>query len=85
MEKPKLYSNEEWSIDFLGAKFVLGDFSDFWLATILGLLAYAVLFGIYILLLHAKGQRYDKKSTTPILILLPLALIISGAAKFLIF
>lgn len=85
MEQLKVESNEEWSIDFLGARFVLGNFSDFWLATILGLLAYAVLFGVYGALLHAIGRRYNRKSAAPILILLPLALIIGGIAKSWLF
>lgn len=73
-----------WSIDFLGAKFTLGPISDFFLILIPSLLVYVVLFGAYVALLHAKGRRYDRKRATPILILLPLALIIGNITKSLI-
>jgi hypothetical protein len=77
----KVEDGAEWSIKFLGERFMLGGFSDFWLTMVLDLLAYVILFGVYVALLHAKGRSYDRKSVIPILILLPLALVVGGIAK----
>lgn len=73
------------TVNLLGVDWSLGSLLDVFLIMGLAFFFYANLYFVYRVILRSRGRVYDKRSIVHLIVILPLALLLSNMTKSLYF